>query len=50
MPPDVLIYRHLENLSQDEITTRMNRSAAAVRMLWARALAALRQELMLSET
>ncbi|TXT34322.1 MAG: ECF subfamily RNA polymerase sigma-24 subunit [Planctomycetota bacterium] len=54
---DVLIFRHLENLSHDEIAARMNRSAGAVRMLWVRALAALREacgseldELMMSET
>jgi DNA-directed RNA polymerase specialized sigma24 family protein len=40
---DVLIFRHLESLSHDEIATRMNRSAGAVRMLWGRALAALRE-------
>jgi RNA polymerase sigma-70 factor (ECF subfamily) len=40
---DVLIFRHLENLSHDDIATRMNRSAGAVRMLWVRALAALRE-------
>jgi RNA polymerase sigma-70 factor (ECF subfamily) len=40
---DVLIFRHLENLSHEEIAARMNRSAGAVRMLWVRALAALRE-------
>ncbi len=40
---DVLIFRHLENLSHDEIAARMNRSPGAVRMLWVRALAALRE-------
>lgn len=40
---DVLIFRHLENLSHEEIAPRMNRSAGAVRMLWVRALAALRE-------
>ena len=40
---DVLIFRHLENLPHDEIAARMNRSAGAVRMLWVRALAALRE-------
>ena len=41
---DVLIFRHLENLSHEEIAARMNRSPGAVRMLWVRALAALREE------
>lgn len=40
---EVLIFRHLENLSHDEIAVRMNRSPGAVRMLWVRALAALRE-------
>ena len=40
---DVLIFRHLENLSHEEIAARMNRSVGAVRMLWVRALAALRE-------
>ena len=40
---EVLIFRHLENLSHDEIAARMNRSPGAVRMLWVRALAALRE-------
>lgn len=39
---DVLIFRHLENLSHEEIATRMNRSPGAVRMLLVRALSALR--------
>lgn len=40
---DVLIFRHLENLSHEEIAARMNRSSGAIRMLWVRALAALRE-------
>lgn len=40
---DVLIFRHLENLSHEEIAARMNRSPGAARMLWVRALAALRE-------
>jgi RNA polymerase sigma-70 factor (ECF subfamily) len=40
---DVLIFRHLENLSHEEIAARMNRSVGAVRMLWVRALSALRE-------
>jgi RNA polymerase sigma-70 factor (ECF subfamily) len=39
---DVIVWRHLEGLSHDEIAQRMNRSPGAVRMLWVRALAALR--------
>ena len=39
---DVLTFRHLENLSHEEIAARMNRSPGAVRMLWVRALSALR--------
>ena len=46
---EVLILRHLEGLSHDEIALRMNRTAGAVRMLWTRALVALRQELRWSE-
>lgn len=39
---EVLILRHLEGFSHEEIAERMNRSAGAVRMLWVRALAGLR--------
>jgi RNA polymerase sigma-70 factor (ECF subfamily) len=42
---DVLILRHLEDLSHEEIATRMGRTSGAVRMLWVRALSRLRQEL-----
>lgn len=38
----VITLRHVENLSHDEVAARMNRSSGAVRMLWMRALAALR--------
>ena len=41
----VLLLRHLDELSHEEIAERMNRSAGAVRMLWVRALARLRAEL-----
>lgn len=41
---DVLVLRHLESLSFAEIAERMDRSPGAVRMLWVRALAALRKE------
>lgn len=40
---EVLILRHLEGFSHEEIAARMNRSAGAVRMLWVRALAGLRE-------
>jgi RNA polymerase sigma-70 factor, ECF subfamily len=37
--------RNIEGLSHDEVARRMGRGAGAVRMLWVRALARLRQEL-----
>jgi RNA polymerase sigma-70 factor, ECF subfamily len=40
---EVLILRHIEGLSHDESACRLNRSAGAVRMLWVRALASLRE-------
>jgi RNA polymerase sigma-70 factor (ECF subfamily) len=42
---DVLILRHLEGLSHEEIARRMGRNPGAVRMLWVRALADLRREI-----
>ena len=39
---EVLILRNLEGFSHDAIAARMNRSRGAVRMLWVRALASLR--------
>ncbi|QDV25265.1 sigma-70 family RNA polymerase sigma factor [Aureliella helgolandensis] len=39
---DVIRLRHIENLSHEEVAVRMNRNSGAVRMLWMRALAALR--------
>jgi RNA polymerase sigma-70 factor, ECF subfamily len=42
---EVLVLRHFEGLSHDEIARRMNRNSGAVRMLWVRALARLREEL-----
>jgi RNA polymerase sigma-70 factor (ECF subfamily) len=42
---EVIILRHLEELPHEKIAERMGRSAGAVRMLWVRALARLRQEL-----
>ena len=47
LPPDyrdILVLRHLEGLSHDAIALRMNRKPGAVRMLWVRALARLREE------
>jgi RNA polymerase sigma-70 factor (ECF subfamily) len=42
---EVIILRHLHDLSHEEIAARMGRSPGAVRMLWVRALSLLRQEL-----
>lgn len=42
---EVIILRNLEDLPHDEIARRMGRSPGAVRMLWVRALARLREEL-----
>lgn len=42
---DVLVLRHLEGLSHEEIAVRLGRSVGAVRMLWVRALASLKTEL-----
>jgi RNA polymerase sigma-70 factor, ECF subfamily len=39
---NVITLRHIENLSHEEVATRMQRNSGAVRMLWMRALAALR--------
>ncbi len=41
----VIILRNLEELPHDEVARRMNRSAGAVRMLWLRALTALREKI-----
>jgi len=40
----VIVLRHLEALSHEEVAQRMGRSASAVRMLWMRALAQLKVE------
>jgi RNA polymerase sigma-70 factor (ECF subfamily) len=42
---EVIILRNLEDLPHEEVARRMNRSPGAVRMLWLRALAQLRDEL-----
>jgi RNA polymerase sigma-70 factor (ECF subfamily) len=47
LPPDyryVLILRHLESMPFEEVAKRMERSVGAVRMLWLRAIEALRHE------
>ena len=41
----VILLRNIEELSHEEIAERMGRSVGAVRMLWIRALAALRDAL-----
>ena len=46
---EVILWRNIEGLSHDEIARRMGRGSGAVRMLWVRALARLRQELDLAE-
>lgn len=48
LPPDyreVIVLRNLESLPHEEVARRMGRSPSAVRMLWMRALARLRDEL-----
>ena len=42
---EVIVLRHLEDLSHEEVARRMDRTPGAVRMLWLRALSALRAEL-----
>lgn len=42
---EVIILRNLQGLSHEEVAQRMDRGVGAVRMLWVRALARLRQEL-----
>ena len=42
---EVIVLRHLEGLSHEEVAQRLNRSVGAVRMLWLRALSRLRREL-----
>ncbi len=42
---DVIVLRNLEELPHEEIARRMRRSVGAVRMLWVRALAMLRSEI-----
>lgn len=42
---EVIILRNLEGLSHDDVAKRLGRNPGAVRMLWVRALARLRQEI-----
>ena len=42
---EVIVLRHLEGLSFTEVADRMERTTGAVRMLWMRAIAQLRQQL-----
>ena len=42
---DVLVMRHLEELSFEQVAERMERTAAATRMLWVRAIDRLRNSL-----
>lgn len=42
---EVMILRHVERLSFEDIAARMNRSSGAVRMLWVRALEKVRLQL-----
>jgi RNA polymerase sigma-70 factor (ECF subfamily) len=41
---EVILLRNMEGLSHEEVARRMDRGVGAVRMLWVRALARLRQE------
>jgi RNA polymerase sigma-70 factor, ECF subfamily len=42
---EIVLLRNVEGLSHEDAATRMGRSVGAVRMLWVRALARLREEL-----
>jgi RNA polymerase sigma-70 factor, ECF subfamily len=42
---DVIVLRHIEGLSFEQVAQRMDRSAGAVRMLWLRALKKMREAL-----
>jgi RNA polymerase sigma-70 factor (ECF subfamily) len=42
---EVIVLRNLEGLPHEAVARRMGRSPGAVRMLWVRALARLREEL-----
>ena len=40
---EVIVLRNLQGLSHEEVAARMGRNVGAVRMLWVRALARLRE-------
>jgi RNA polymerase sigma-70 factor (ECF subfamily) len=40
---DIIMLRHIQGLSFEEVAARMDRSSGAVRMLWLRALKRLRE-------
>lgn len=42
---EVIVLRNLDGLAHEEVAARMGRSVGAVRMLWVRALARLREEM-----
>lgn len=46
----VILLRNIEDLPHEEVARRMNRSPGAVRMLWVRALAALRDAMQPSQS
>lgn len=46
----VIVLRNLEELSHEEVALKMNRSTGTVRMLWVRALAALRDAMQQSDS
>jgi RNA polymerase sigma-70 factor (ECF subfamily) len=48
LPPDyrdVIVLRHIEGLSFDDVALRMERTSGAVRMLWVRAIRQLRDNM-----
>ncbi len=45
----VILLRNIEELSHEEVASKMNRSVGAVRMLWVRALTALRDAMQQSD-
>ena len=45
---EVILWRNIEGLPHDEVARRMGRGVGAVRMLWVRALARLREELVVN--
>ncbi len=47
---EIILLRNVEGLSHEEAAERMGRGAGAVRMLWVRALARLREELQRNES